>query len=83
MKDTIVFCSLALLATRDVDAIAGTMRADKAMHTLFYSCGARALVPNVMFHHVLVDLVGFFPKERPIVVPSEQEPLVRRLISSM
>ncbi|MBX2996139.1 MAG: hypothetical protein KF681_15035 [Bdellovibrionaceae bacterium] len=80
LKRLLTFASLAFLGRRrDLDAITGTMRVDKGMHDLFYECGAFALARGLLFHNVPVDLVGFFPRRRPIRVPTQDLRIIHEL----
>ena len=83
LKDLILSCFLVYHDRRGVDAITGTMRADKGMHGLAYDCGAQALERGVIFHNVPVDIVAFFPKTSPIRVPAELELLTLRLLKGL
>lgn len=83
LKELIVHCSLSHLAKKDVDAITGVMRADKAMHHLFYACGAQPLERGLVFHNVPVDLVAFFPKTHPIQVPDTYKAAVNDLVTAL
>ncbi|MFN7727815.1 MAG: hypothetical protein ACK5P7_01525 [Bdellovibrio sp.] len=81
LKRLLAFASLAHLSRQSglIDAITGTMRVDKGMHDLFYSAGAVCLEKNILFHNVSVDLVGFFPKTRPLNIPKLEDQLIQQL----
>jgi hypothetical protein len=68
LKELITALSLDTLRAKPIDAITGVMRADKGMNDLFFRCGATALLKNVTFHNVPVDLVAFFPKTKAITI---------------
>lgn len=78
LKRLLAMASLEHLSRLEgIDAVTGTMRVDKGMHDLFYECGAFSLEKNLLFHNVPVDLVGFFPRQRPIQIPERDFRLIQ------
>jgi hypothetical protein len=80
IKELLSALSLESLFTRNnIDAITGTMRADRGMHNLFYEFGARPLKRGVLFHGVKVDLVAFYPRQRNLKIPADLHQIMTKL----
>lgn len=79
LKDLVSALSMWRLSQLDVDALPGTMRADRNMQNFLINGGATPLLRNVLFHNVPVDLVAFHPKVRPVTLPAATLKLVESL----
>jgi len=83
LKEVLSAFSLdSLFARNDIDAITGTMRADRGMHNLFYEFGAKALKRGVSFHGVMVDLVAFYPRQRDLKIPADLRAVMDQLAAA-
>lgn len=79
LKDLLSSFTVWHMRQLDVDAMTGTMRADKNMQNVLYDCGAIPLMKNVIFHNVPVDLLAFHPQVRPVTIQPDIEKMIETL----
>lgn len=79
LKDLVSGISMWRMRQMDIDALPGTMRADKNMQQFLYEAGAVPLQKGVTFHGLPADLVAFHPQVMPVNLPAPTEQLIETL----
>lgn len=69
LKNLTLDIGIQFLLDSDCAAMTGTMRCDRGMNTIAFSCGARLLQPSITFHNGPVDLVSFYKKSAKLQHP--------------
>lgn len=63
LKDVMIALLVERMVEAKADAMTGTPRTDRNMHTTLYRSGAETLAANVIHHNVPIHIVGFFPEK--------------------
>ncbi len=82
LKNIITILSMSYLFKSGVNVVAGSMRADRNMHSMCYKLGAKKLAENIVLHECPVELIGFFPKSHPLQLEPSESALAERLWSN-
>jgi hypothetical protein len=82
LKRLISFVSLKHAQNRGVNVILGMMRVNRGMEKVFIEAGGNILAQNRDYFDVKVDLIAFFPKIEPVLIPDPFSFQVEYLLKS-